>query len=175
MVAHTLNPSTWEAEVDLCEFQASQEHIVSPCRRFKKDVFKCLCVWYVYGVCTIVCVNTHAVWVHIMCPWMPKVDIVNPLRSFSLLFPKAEVLNQTQNLPKQLVTMLWGPLSLPSQAGIRGQPPCQPSIYVGSGEWNSGPQACKASILTRYPHPASPDNISYSAFKAFLISPLFSL
>lgn len=80
MVANIFGPSTREAGVDLCELQASQEYIVRSCLRFTKHLFMCLCVWYV-SVHNCMCEHTCCVGAH-MCPWMPNVDVANPLRSF---------------------------------------------------------------------------------------------
>lgn len=82
----------------------------------------------------------------------PEVHAWNPL-----LFHLIQWSSVSQSNPDWLIrlvslaSLLRRPLSLSSEAGIAGELPCPPSIYMGSGDSNSHPHTCVASMLTTEP------------------------
>lgn len=72
----------------------------------------------------------------------------------STLFFRTEFLSQTQNLQMclfSLISLFRDPLSLLSQAGITGGPPCSHSSYMDPGVLSSDLLACEASLFTTEP------------------------
>lgn len=106
----------------------------------------------------VVCMYTHMF--TCVCIYVGVYSYVRNLFDHSsTLFFRTEFLSQTQNLQiclLSLISLFRDPVSLLSQAGITGGPPCSHSSYMDPGVLSSDLLACEASLFTTEPSPQFP-------------------
>lgn len=97
------------------------------------------------------CIHTCSHVCGSMCAYMwESIVMLEIFDHSSTLFFRTEFLSQTQNLQfclLSLISLFRDPISLLSQAGITGGPPCSHSSYMDPGVLSSDLLACEASLF----------------------------